>query len=132
MRSQKIDRQLLISVLLLVGAGFLIFLSASLGLLARDTAHFSSIAFKQIFFGLIPGLVALFAFSQINYLYWRRISFWFFLFAIFLNLIIFIPGLGLTHGGATRWLLIGSISFQVSEVLKISAIIYFASCLALP
>lgn len=131
MRSQKIDRQLLISVLLLVGAGFLIFLSASLGLLARDSAHFSSIAFKQIFFGLIPGLVALFAFSHINYLYWRRISFWFFIFAIFLNILIFIPGLGLTHGGATRWLLIGSVSFQVSEVLKIAAIIYFAAWLSM-
>lgn len=130
MRSQRIDRQLLIAVLLLVGAGFLIFLSASLGLLARDSAHFSSIAFKQIFFGLVPGLVALFAFSHIEYLYWRKISFWLLVFAIFLNLIIFIPGLGLTHGGATRWLLIGSISFQVSEVLKIAAVIYFAAWLS--
>lgn len=131
MRSQKIDRQLLISVLLLVGAGFLIFLSASLGLLARDSAHFSSIAFKQIFFGLVPGLVALFAFANINYLYWRRAAFWFLVFSILLNLIIFIPGVGLTHGGATRWLLIGSFSFQVSEVLKIAAVMYFAAWLSM-
>jgi cell division protein FtsW len=131
MRSQKIDRQLLTSVLLLVGAGFLIFLSASLGLLARDSAHFSSIAFKQIFFGLIPGLIALYAVSRIEYLYWRRISFWLMLGAIFLNLIIFIPGIGLTHGGATRWLIIGSVSFQVSEILKIASIIYLAAWLSM-
>jgi cell division protein FtsW len=124
------DTQLLVSILLLVGAGFLIFLSASLGLLARDSAHFSSIAFKQIFFGLIPGLIAMYTFSNIDFLYWKKISFWLLIAAILLNLSIFIPGLGLTHGGATRWLLIGSISFQVSEVLKIAAVIYFAAWLS--
>jgi cell division protein FtsW len=61
----------------------------------------------------------------------RRASFWLFILAIALNLAIFIPGVGLTHGGATRWLLIGSVSFQVSEVLKIASIIYFAAWLSL-
>lgn len=126
----RMDTQLLVSVLALISAGFLIFLSASLGLLARDASHASSVALKQIFLGLIPGLIALYAFSRIEYSYWKRISFWFFIFAIGLNLIIFIPGLGLTHGGATRWLLIGSFSFQVSEVLKIASVIYFAAWLS--
>lgn len=131
MKLYRIDKPLLISILLLVGAGFLIFLSASLGLLARDSAHFSSIAFRQIFFGLVPGLVALYAFSYIDYMHWRKISFWFLIGAIILNTIIFIPGLGLTHGGATRWLLIGSFSIQVSEFLKIASVIYFAAWLSL-
>lgn len=124
------DTQLLVYLLALMTAGFLIFLSASLGLLARDASHASTVALKQIFLGLVPGLIALYAFSRIEYTYWKRISFWFFIFAIFLNLIIFIPGLGLTHGGATRWLLVGSFSFQVSEVLKIAAVIYFAAWLS--
>ena len=124
------DTQLLISILALICAGFLIFLSASLGLLARDASHASTVALKQIFLGLVPGLIALYAFSRIEYVYWKKVSFWFFIFAIFLNLIIFIPGLGLSHGGATRWLLIGSFSFQVSEVLKIAAVIYFAAWLS--
>ncbi len=131
MKKSRMDRQLLVSILLLVTAGFLIFLSASLGLLARDSTHFSSIAFKQIFFGLLPGLAALYVFSRIDVQFWRRMSFWLFLSAIFLNLVIFIPGLGLSHGGATRWLLIGSFSFQVSEVLKIASIIYFAAWLSM-
>jgi len=124
------DTQLLVYVLALMSAGFLIFLSASLGLLARDASHASTVALKQIFLGLVPGLVALYLSSRIEYSYWKRISFWFFVFAILLNISIFIPGLGLTHGGATRWLLIGSFSFQVSEVLKIAAIIYFAAWLS--
>lgn len=130
MKKTVVDTQLLISILLLVVAGFLIFLSASLGLLARDSVHFGSIAFKQICFGLVPGIAALFITSKIPFLFWRKASFWLFILAIFLNLIIFIPGVGLNHGGATRWLLIGSFSFQVSEVLKIAAIMYFAAWLA--
>lgn len=126
----SIDRKLLISILLLVGAGFLIFLSASLGLLARDSAHFGSIALKQIFFGLLPGILALYVFSLFDYMKWRKLAFSIFVLAMVLNVIIFIPGVGLTHGGATRWLLIGSFSFQVSEVLKIAAIMYFAAWLS--
>ena len=128
---KPVDKKLLVSILLLVGAGFLIFLSASLGLLARDSVHFGSIAFKQVFFGLLPGLVALYLFSKLDYMKWRKLSFWFFALAILLNIVIFIPGVGLSHGGATRWLSIGSFSLQVSEVLKIAAIIYFAAWLSL-
>ena len=124
------DTQLLVSVILLVTAGFFIFMSASLGLLAQDSLHFSSIAFKQIFFGLIPGLALLYAFSKIDYTRWKKASFWLFLGSIFLNLIIFIPKLGLNHGGATRWLLIGSFTLQTSEVLKIAVVIYFAAWLS--
>ncbi|HEY9480790.1 MAG TPA: putative peptidoglycan glycosyltransferase FtsW [Candidatus Paceibacterota bacterium] len=131
MRIRRVDTPLLVSILALVTAGFLIFLSASLGLLARDQAHMSSIAWKQVTIGLLPGLVALWAFSRLDYLRLRTWSFWAFLAAIVLNLIIFIPGLGLSHGGATRWLLVGSFSFQVSEALKITAVICFAAWLSL-
>jgi cell division protein FtsW len=130
MRTRRVDTPLLVSILLLVTAGFLIFLSASLGLLARDPAHMNSIAWKQATIGLLPGLVALWAFSRIDYLRLRNWSFWAFLAAIVLNIIIFIPGVGLSHGGATRWLLIGSFSFQVSEALKIAAVACFAAWLA--
>ncbi|MEK7607827.1 MAG: putative peptidoglycan glycosyltransferase FtsW [Patescibacteria group bacterium] len=130
MKKKPVDKKLLISILLLVLAGFLIFLSASLGLLTRDSVHFGSAAWKQIFLGLLPGLLALYIFSRFDYIKWRKLSFWFFLLSIVLNVIIFIPGVGLTHGGATRWLLIGSFSLQVSEVLKIATIMYFAAWLS--
>jgi cell division protein FtsW len=131
MKKLRMDTQLLVSILLLAATGFLIFLSASLGLLARDAEVYSAIAWKQAYLGLIPGLIALYVFSRLNIQVWRKASFWLFIFAILLNLIIFIPGVGLSHGGATRWLLIGSFSFQVSEVLKIAAVVYFAAWLSM-
>jgi cell division protein FtsW len=124
------DTKLLVSILLLITAGFFIFLSASLGLLARDTGHASTAIFKQLFFGLIPGLIALYSLSRVNYLFWRKSSFYLFVIAIILNLIIFIPGVGFTTNGATRWLILGAYTLQVSEVLKIAVIMYFAAWLS--
>jgi cell division protein FtsW len=71
-----------------------------------------------------------YAFSRIHPDFWRKYSFYFLAATILLNILVFIPGIGLTHGGATRWILIGSFSFQPSEVLKIASILYFATWLS--
>ncbi|MDP1625066.1 MAG: FtsW/RodA/SpoVE family cell cycle protein [bacterium] len=130
MKLRSIDRPLLISVLLLATAGFLIFLSASLGLLSRGSVEFSSIAFRQVAFGLVPGVIALFALSRFDHMRFQKASFWIFLLAVVLNIIIFIPGVGIELNGATRWLHVGSLTFQVSEALKIGTIMFFAAWLA--
>lgn len=114
-------------VLILVGAGFFIFSSASLGLLARDGASFSSVAFTQIVLGIGGGLLAMFVMSRVHYRIWRRFSFYLFFFAIALSLLVFIPGLGIEHGGAKRWIEIAGLSFQPSEILKIAFVIYVAT-----
>lgn len=120
----------LTSVVLLVIGGFFIFTSASLGLLARGGASFSSVAFNQIVFGIVGGTIACVIISRIPYKKWRPYSFYIFIVAIILNLLIFIPGVGISHGGATRWLDVFGISFQPSEFLKIAFILYFATWLS--
>lgn len=125
----KIDRIFLVSVLLLTIAGFFIFTSASLGLLARDGASFETVAIKQTI-GLVLGLIAFFVMSRINYKNLRRHAFYILAFAIFLNLLLFIPGLALEHGGASRWIDLKIFTFQPSEFLKIAFIIYFAAWLS--
>lgn len=124
------DRTLFGIVALLVSVGFFIFSSASLGLLARDGASFSSVAFTQITFGIIGGSVALFIMSSIHYRTWRKYAFYMFLATILLTLLVFIPGIGFGHGGAQRWILIGSFSFQPAELLKIGFVIYLATWLS--
>jgi len=125
-----VDRTLLGIILLLVVAGFFIFSSASLGLLARDGASFSSVAFSQIFYGIIGGSIAMFFTSQIFYRNWRKYAFYIFIGTLLLTLCVFIPGLGMEHGGAQRWIRIGPFSFQPSELLKIGFIIYMATWLS--
>ncbi len=125
-----IDKTLLFLTITLVAVGFFIFTSASLGLLARDGASFGSVAFSQIVFGIIGGSIALFFSSAIHYRIWRKYAFYIFLFGIALTLAVFIPGIGFSHGGATRWLSLGAFTFQPAEVLKIAFIIYMATWLS--
>lgn len=125
-----VDRTLLGIIILLVIIGFFIFTSASLGLLAREGARFSSVAFNQIVFGIIGGSVGLLVMSQIYYRNLRQYAFYIFLFTLFLTLLVFVPGLGFSHGGAQRWIALGGFSFQPSELLKIGFIIYMATWLS--
>lgn len=127
---KKIDRPFLITVIILVVAGFFIFTSASLGLLAREGARFSSVAFSQLFFGIFLGAIALLVTSTIRYRFWRKYALYVFLASIVATLLVFIPGLGLELNGANRWLKIGSFSFQPAEFLKIGFVIYFAAWLS--
>lgn len=124
------DRTLFLITVVLVLIGFFIFSSASLGLLAREGARFSSVAFNQVMFGIIGGSFALFMMSTIHYRVWRQYAFYICVGGFLLTLAVFIPGIGLEHGGAKRWIDIGPLSFQPSEIFKIAFIIYVATWLS--
>lgn len=129
-RLGNISRPFLFWTIALVVAGFFIFSSASLGLLARDEAKFSNVAFKQVFFGLFLGSIACVFFARIDFHIWKKWSFWIFIGSILLTLLVFVPGIGIEHGGAKRWIDLKFISFQPSELLKIAFVAYFAAWLS--
>ena len=124
--SPHIDRFFLLSTIALTVAGFVIFLSASLGLLAQNGASFGSVAVKQVI-SLFGGIVLFYLFSRLRYAWWRRTAFFVLIAAIGINLLLFIPSLAIYHGGASRWINIGFTTFQPSEFLKIAFIIYMAA-----
>lgn len=120
------DTVFFISVALLVGVGFFIFSSASLGLLAREGATFSSVAFNQIVLGIFGGSIALYIFSHISFTFWRKYAPHIFILSLFATLLVFVPGLGFEHGGAKRWLQVFGVSVQPSELLKLGFIFAYA------
>ncbi len=126
----SVDRTMLILTITLVTLGFFIFSSASLGLLARDGARFSGVAMNQFLFGIVGGLVLMFITSAIHYRFWRQYAFYICIGGVLVTLAVFIPGLGFEHGGARRWIQIGSISFQPAEIFKVAFIIYIATWLS--
>jgi len=130
MNRRRSDRFFFFATALLVVVGLLVFASASLGLLSRSGATFTSVAFSQLFLGLFLGGVALLVTSNISYRFWRRYSFPLFLLSVLASIAVFIPGLGLPHGGATRWLSIGSFSFQPAEFLKFGSVVYISALLS--
>ncbi|MEA2715095.1 MAG: cell division protein FtsW [Candidatus Parcubacteria bacterium] len=123
--TRKIDRFFLVSVCVLTLFGFVIFLSASLGLLAQNGANFQTVALKQAV-SLVIGLAAFFLFSRLNYSWLKKTALFILISAVIVNLLLFIPSLALHVNGASRWINIGPLTFQPSELLKVAFIIYLA------
>src|SRR3989338_9967935 len=118
MREKRVDKFFLVIVGLLLALGIAIFISASLGVLAKNEKTFYSILFSQLVLGLGLGLILMYICSKINYKFWRNFSFLIFIGSILLTAAVFIPGFGWSHGGAQRWLEVGPVSFQPVEFLK--------------
>ncbi len=131
MNEKKIDKVFLATVIALLVIGFVIFISASMGILAKDNLQFNSIVSKQIFFGIIFGLIACFVFSKIDYKIYKKFAFIIFLFSIILALLVFVPGLGTDlNTFATRWISLFGFTFQPVAILNIGLIIYWAAWLS--
>lgn len=130
MREKKADRFFLIIVGLLLAIGVGIFVSASLGILAKNEKLFMSVLFSQLVLGFGCGLVGMYFCSKINYKFWRKYAFLIFLASILLTASVFIPHWGWSHGGAQRWIQFWNFSFQPVEILKFGFIIYFAAWLS--
>lgn len=129
-REGKVDKAFLSVTAILVVLGFFIFSSASLGVLATNKIKFSSVAFNQTFFGIFLGSIACLVFSKIDYRIYKKYAFLIFFFTIILTLLVFVPPIGFSHGGASRWIHLGPVSFQPSELLKIGFVIYLAAWLS--
>lgn len=125
-----VDKVFLILTIILVVAGFFIFYSASLGLLAKGTTKFMSVTFNQIVFGLIGGSIAAVITSFIPYTFWRKWAFWIFIASVIAMILVFIPGIGIYHGGARRWISIAGQSLQPAEIYKIGFILYVSAWFA--
>lgn len=130
MKKFKVDLPFLISVIILIVGGYLIFRSASLGLLSKQPVKYAGVAFNQTVFGLLLGSIACYITSKIDYKIYRKYAFFIFLTSILATLLVFLPSIGFSHGGASRWIRIAGVSFQPSEFLKIGFIIFLSAWMA--
>src|SRR3989344_2511626 len=130
MRAKKIDKFFLTTILLLNAVGIAMFISASLGVLAKNEKTFISVLISQLGLGLGLGLLGMYIALKLDYKVWRKYAFFIFLASIFLTAAVFIPHLGWSHGGAQRWIKIGPLSMQPVEILKFGFVISFAAWLS--
>ncbi len=123
---RTIDPWLLGIFIALVAFGFLIFLSASVGLIAREGASFGSVALTR-FIAIVIGGGAAYILSRIQYKLLRRYALLFLIGAVILSVLVFIPGIGVAHGGAKRWIGLVGWTFQPAELLKLAFVVYAAA-----
>lgn len=122
-----IDRPLFYTLAALVVGGFLILASASVAISQKNFGTISYYTLRQFLTGGLGGILAIVITAHIPYRHWKKLSVPLMLISFLLLSALFIPEVGIMTKGARRWLDIGPVSFQPSEVLKFSFLIYLAS-----
>ncbi len=117
------DWGFLFLVLLIAGIGVVNISSATASYAMQDTPY----AVRQIYWILIGICIAIMVCS-IDYHLFQDMAYWFYGILIFLLLVVLL--MGKTSMGATRWLHLGFVSFQPSELMKIVIIMVYAHYLA--
>ena len=128
-RRYKFNWALFVIMMILVTLGCVFVYSASFygaQLVYGDSFFFLK---KQIF-GVAVGIVCYVLFSLLNYNILQKFKWLFTVLAMILLGLVFVPKIGVTNYGATRWINLGVITFQPSEVAKFAFILFSASVLS--
>jgi len=125
---KKPDYILAVMVFGLVVFGLIVISSASV-VVSYDTYGDSHQFLRDQLVSALIGMVAFVVAAKINYKFWQKNA-WLMLMATLVFLfLVFIPGIGFEHGGARRWVSVGPIFFQPSEIIKLTFIVYLAGWL---
>ena len=128
-RRLSYDPILLGAVLLLVGFGLVMVFSAS-AIAAQDKWGDSFHFLKRQAVAAGLGLFAMVVAMKLGYRRMARLAYPLLLMSIVLLVLVLIPGLGTTAGGAKRWLRFPGISLQPAEVAKLAWVVYLSYSLA--
>jgi cell division protein FtsW len=93
---------------------------------ARDSHGDAYFFLKRQALWLSIGLVICFAVALIDYHFWQR-TWWLWLALALLTLALcFVPHIGLRINGSRRWIGLGPVAFQPSEIAKIATVFFLA------
>ncbi len=115
--------------LCLIGVVMVLSASSVTALQERGSTWFF---FRRQLIWMALGSACLIITSKVNFRWWAKVSTPFLGFSLLLLVLVLIPGVGRNLNGSSRWLGVGSLTIQPSEIVKFSLIIYVASLLARP
>ena len=123
------DQPLVWVVVALLAWGLVMVFSASIAL--PDNPRFARYAYTHfvtrhgLFIAI--GLLAAWLAFQLPIRVWERLAPWLFMVSIALLVAVLIPHVGTVVNGARRWISVGFMSFQPSELAKLSVLLYASS-----
>jgi len=116
--SKGIDHTLVICFVALLSIGLIMITSATLDYALQETSNPYHFITKHLIY-LSMGIVISVIISKIKLSFYYDYGKYFLLLSFIISLIIFIPGLGKEINGAKRWLDLGFITIQVSEISRL-------------
>jgi cell division protein FtsW len=124
----SLDLWLLLPIMLLVSFGIVMVGSASIAVAESQGVSSSYYLVRHVIY-LCLGIALASSFRIIPVAFLERVCRPMLLLAALLLLLVFVPGLGYSVNGSTRWLKLGIVNFQVVEAVKVMVIIYMAGYL---
>ena len=125
--NNPMDFTLLITIILLLGVGLVMLLSASSPSALADTGDSYYYFKRQLIFAVL-GVIAMFAISKIDYRFYNK--FYIHAYVVSLILLAAVLLIGTESNGAQRWIYITeTLSFQPSEIVKFLIILFYAGIL---
>lgn len=123
-----VDKPLLWMIITLLIWGLIMVYSASIAL--PDNPRFAKYAhthflMRHLFSLVVAVSVGLLAF-QIPIKTWEKVAPWLFVASLLLLIAVLIPGIGKVINGARRWISLGVMNFQPSELAKFAVLLYAA------
>lgn len=118
------DYGMVFVIVLLLAFGMVMLYSTSsytASLRLGDSAYFVK---RQAVFSII-GLGAMYVVSRIDYHFWARIAFMLYIGSILLVAYALVAGTSLNN--SSRWIYIGPVSIQPSEIAKVAVIVFFST-----
>ena len=119
------DYNLLFIVIFLLCFGLVMLYSSSSYTSANryhDSMHYLKLQIRNILLGIAVMAVM----TAIDYRWWKKLGVAAYVVSFLLCILVFVPGIGTSSHGSSRWIGIGPIQFQPSEVAKIAVIIFMA------
>lgn len=124
-RKGKVDYIILCSVIILVFLGVTMVFSASYYYAETKIGNIFYFFRAQSIYAIL-GFALMWFVSKLDWRLFKNFSFLLFCISLFFLVIVLIPGIGIEKNGARRWLQLGPIGFQPSEVSKVTLILYLS------
>jgi cell division protein FtsW len=119
------DIKLLIAIYILLAIGLSMLYSASISISYKIYKVEYYIFLKQLIWAVIGSILFLILLN-IDYNFFKRSARFFILFAIFLLILVLIPGVGKEVNNSRSWIVIKGFTFQPAEFAKFALIIYLS------
>ena len=124
-----VDKWLLLAVAGLLAVGVTMVLSTSY-LYSQERFADGTYFFRKQVIAMGVGLVALITCSLAPAATYRRIAYPFLGLTLLALILVMLPGIGVSRGGAQRWLALPGLAFQPAELAKLAMVFYLAHSMA--
>jgi len=128
---QPLEHRLLLTATfcLLAGGAVMVYSASSARTLLQGEGDGTSYLIKYVTYGAI-GLVGMYIVSRLNLEHVRRYTSALLIASFVMLVLVKVPGVGVRVNGAHRWLGVGPLQFQPSEIMKVALVLHISGVIA--